>query len=80
MERLRSEVHNFFIERGFKFLGNNIYEKDDIKIEYDDFYSQIFKYYKDGVLLHVLKDDINIDDIKNIMRGIKIDKILDGNN
>jgi len=78
MDTLRSDMHYYFIDKGFEFLGNATYIKGNIKIEYDDFYTQIFKYYEDNKLIHLLQDDFNFEKIKNILRGIKIDEILDG--
>ena len=76
MDTLRSDMHYHFIDKGFQFQGNATYIKDNIKIEYDDFYTQIFKYYEDNKLIHLLQDDFNFDRVKNILRGIKIDEIM----
>ena len=78
MDTLRSDIHYYFVEHGFSFEGDNTYTKDNIRIEYDDFYTQYFKYYENGELKHLFKDDLNISKIKNIIRNIKIENLLDG--
>ena len=77
MDTLRSEMYYHFIDKGFEFNGNGTYIKKNIRIEYDDFYTQIFKYYENDVLIHLLQDDFDFERIRNILRGIKIDELLD---